>query len=178
VGLSLGGHVAVYFAARYPEVVGTVFASGINMFAPSMWTPVLPYVLFCTQNLIQVVWRPLINCLLDIIIPRGGHDESTPCRLPLCRDVIAALVSDEEIAPATARTLVIAATKRGFLPTNDSVASTKRVGEIMKRGNSESKVVEASTMRHAWDLQDPQTFARCIEAWIEGKELAGVFTEL
>jgi pimeloyl-ACP methyl ester carboxylesterase len=168
VGLSIGAHVALYLAAHHPDVVLTVFASGINRFSPSIWMPVLPYILYCTQHFIDfVVPKRLVTYLMDGTPGLHKENAHAACTLQLCREVIAILVTDEEIPPVQARTLVVAATKRGFLPTNDSVKDAKMVRECVKKGNLESKAAEVYR-RHPWDLQDPQLFAKSVIAWIEG----------
>jgi hypothetical protein len=88
------------------------------------------------------------------------------------------LVSDKEIQPAEVRTLIIAATKRGLLPTNDSLETARLFGKVMKRRNSGSKAVEIKTMRHAWNLQEPPLFAQAIRAWINEEALPSGFIEL
>jgi hypothetical protein len=48
----------------------------------------------------------------------------------------------------------------------------------MKEGNGESRAVEVPTMRHPWDLQDPELFARSVVAWIEGIALPEEINDL
>jgi hypothetical protein len=40
--------------------------------------------------------------------------------------------------PALVRILMVAATKRGLLPTNDKIEDARMVADIMKEGNGES----------------------------------------
>jgi hypothetical protein len=84
------------------------------------------------------------------------------------------VVSDAEILPVKARTLVVTATKEWWiLPTDDRVGNAKRVSEVVRgmEGNGECRTVEARRMRHPRILQDPRLFAGAVEAWIEGREL-------
>ncbi|KAI9733990.1 MAG: hypothetical protein M1834_002647 [Cirrosporium novae-zelandiae] len=176
VGVSLGAHIAIHLAANYPDVVSAVFASGYGRFKPSMWGPVLPYTVWSVHRFEAAVPNPVKRYFMD------GADldlgEESICTIQLCREVLAVIVSRDEIKPAKARTLVIAATKRGLVPSNDSVEDAKMVAEIMKKENGESKAVEMNTMRHPWDIQAPELFARCVAAWIEGTALPVEMVEL
>ena len=110
--------------------------------------------------------------------PGLQRDSSAACTLSLCREVVDTIVSDEEIRPAAARILMVAATKRGLLPTNDRTEDARMVADIMKEGNRESRAVEVRTMRHPWNLQDPELFARSIRGWIEVTDLPEEITDL
>ena len=180
VGLSMGAHVAIYLASHYPDVVTTVFASGFNRFSPSIWTPVLPYMVYIFHHLSNFAPQRLTSYLMDGMFEPPGlqQDSSAACTMSLCREVVGAIVSDAEILPAPARTLMVAATKRGLLPTNDKIEDARMVADIMKEGNGESRAVEVPTMRHPWDLQDPELFARSVVAWIEGIALPEEISDL
>lgn len=65
VGLSMGAHVAIYLASHYPDVVTTVFASGLNRFAPSIWTPVLPYMVYVLHHLSNLAPQRVTSYLMD-----------------------------------------------------------------------------------------------------------------
>ena len=175
MGLSLGAHVALYLAAHYPDLIHTVFATGYNRFAPSIWKPMFPYLTYGVQNVKRMLPRFILKYLSDEAESSG--EGSTPCTLSLCREVIETVISDREISAVSARTLVIAATNGGLLP-SDSVKTARLVGKRMKTGNAESKIVEVRGMRHAWNTQDPQLFATSVEAWIDETPLSKKFTEL
>ena len=183
VGLSLGAHIAIHLASRHPDVVAdTVFASGINRFSPSAWTPVLPYVVYGGQNLLELAPRSLRAYLIDedASVPKLDDGTTTTCGMELCREIVASATSDQdrEILPAPARTLIVAPQKRGLLPTNDSVQDAKEVLEVMRKGNARSRAVIVKTMRHAWDVQDPLFFAQTLMAWIEDRPLPEQFRDL
>jgi pimeloyl-ACP methyl ester carboxylesterase len=180
VGLSMGAHVAIYLASHYPDVVNTVFASGFNRFSPSIWTPVLPYIVYVLHHLSHLAPQRVTSYLMDGMFEPPGlqQDSGAACTMSLCREVVGTIVSDAEILPAPARTLMIAATKRGLLPTNDRTEDAKMVADIMKEGNGASRAVEVRTMRHPWDLQDPELFARSVVAWIEGIALPEEISDL
>lgn len=178
VGLSLGGIVALHLGAAHPELVKTVFASGISKFSPSMWTPILPYTVYGIHYLTACIPRRVSNYLIDAVSSPPGlrEDGRASCTIALCRELISVLVSDKEIQPVEVRTLIIAATKRGLLPTNDNVETARLVGKVMRSPGS--KTVEVKSMRHAWNLQEPPLFAQAIRAWINEEALPSEFVEL
>ena len=115
----------------------------------------------------------------EMFHPRGlQQDSRAACTMSLCREVIRIIVSDMEILPAPEKTVMVAATKSGLLPTADRIKDARMVADIIKRMNSESRAVEVRTMRHSWNLQDPELFARSIMAWIEGAALPEEITDL
>jgi len=71
-----------------------------------------------------------------------------------------------------ARTCVVA----GVL--DDGEQDCLERGEQLKRGSPESKAFKVENRRHAWDLQDPELFARGIKAWMEGEELPEEYIRL
>jgi pimeloyl-ACP methyl ester carboxylesterase len=174
VGVSLGAHVALYLAAHYPDIVLTMFVSGYGRLPPpnKYVAPLLPYLVSGGRHVQNALPRSLVRYFMD-----GAEidlEGTGVCNVQLCRDIIAVLCSTDEIAPVKARTLVVAATKRGVVPSNDSVEDAMMVGRIVMSkggGNAESHVVEMKNMRHPWDMQAPQLFARCVVAWVEGRQL-------
>lgn len=171
VGVSLGAHVALYLAGHYPDIVLTIFVSGYGRFPPpSKWVaPLLPYLVCGGQHVTNSLPKPLVRYFMD----GASLDlEGTGVRsVQLCRQIIAVLCSTDEVKPVKARCLVVAATKRGVVPSNDSVEDAKVVGRIVRSGNEESRVVQMRSMRHPWDMQAPGVFAGCVVAWVEGREL-------
>jgi len=91
--------------------------------------------------------------------------------MPLCRSIIETLAKRTEPGPWSARTLIVAATKSGIIPSLDSPEVAKKLAGIGRLGNEETLAVEHKGMRHPWCRQDPSLFARLVEAWIQGKEL-------
>ncbi|KAI9656621.1 MAG: hypothetical protein M1821_004828 [Bathelium mastoideum] len=92
---------------------------------------------------------------------------TTPCTVSLCREIIEFMKVTPERFPK--RTLVVAAAKGGFVPTNDNLEAAKFFGQMTKkRSEGEmSRCVKHDDMRHAWSRQDPELFARAVEAWVE-----------
>lgn len=74
-----------------------------------------------------------------------------------------------------ARTLVVAATKGGIIPMNDSLRDARWLAALGKEGNPETRAVQCRMMRHAWNRQDERPFAQAVECWVEVKELPDGF---
>jgi hypothetical protein len=72
----------------------------------------------------------------------------------------------------SARTCVVA----GVL--DDGEKDCLERGRQLRKGNPESKAFKVEGKRHAWDLQDPELFARGIKAWLEHEELPAEFIAL
>jgi hypothetical protein len=77
--------------------------------------------------------------------------------------------------PWRARTLVVAATKGGLIPSNDSIKNARELALLGHQGNPETRVVQNKRMRHAWSRQDPKLFAEAVVCWIENKSLPDGF---
>jgi hypothetical protein len=71
-----------------------------------------------------------------------------------------------------ARTCVVA----GIL--DDGEKDCLERGKQLRKGNLLSMAFKVEGKRHAWDLQDPELFARGIRAWVEHEELPEEFIAL
>jgi hypothetical protein len=54
---------------------------------------------------------------------------------------------------------------------DDGEKDCRERGEQLRRGYSESKAFKVEGKRHAWDLQDPDLFARGIQSWMDHENL-------
>ncbi|KAF2231310.1 alpha/beta-hydrolase [Viridothelium virens] len=168
VGLSLGAHLAVHFAATHPTLVLSVFATGLSRFGGGPNPTLFAYGFHISQALERAVPPSLIQRALpdlDLSCPRTASSVS------LCREI-------EEVIRAVPagfpkRVLVVAGAKGGWVPTGDSVESARVVGGLVGRGEGgeASRCVVHWGMRHAWSRQDPRLFARAVEAWVERGEV-------
>lgn len=170
VGHSLGANVALRLASEHPDVVdGVVFVSGAS--APSSSatkSPYLPHTVWLSQRIEWLAPRALIRTLMDgTDMPRL---DLSACTLELNRAIFAPRDS-ERPAPWPSRTLIVAAGKRGVLPTQDSFDAARRLAEIGSEGNSATRAVVHYEMRHPWNLQAPKLFADAIVAWFERGEV-------
>jgi pimeloyl-ACP methyl ester carboxylesterase len=173
VGFSLGSIVAVRLASQFPDVVDTLLVSGYLRLPPSATAKMLPYFFALQHTVTSLLPRPLLRYAMD-----SADIQSSPWSSKLNREICTAVVTDEVIEPISARTLVIAATKGGFIPSNDRIPDARGLGDVAKAANSQSRVVEHRGMRHPWNRQDPELFAKTVMAWIEGSELPAGFLNL
>ncbi|KAF2432925.1 alpha/beta-hydrolase [Tothia fuscella] len=191
VGHSLGAEVALAYAAKYPELVETLYISGYRrLVIPPYISSVLPYVASGSKQLENMIPRATVGRWMDIDFnwPITGplkHDidpksiPETPNSVKLSKEILEALSSKEEVHPLPMRTLIVAATKGNwYLPTNDSIPEAKRILQTVKLGNAASRAAQVPSMRHPWNLQDPTLFARSVEAWIERSDLLEEFEEI
>ena len=183
VGLSLGGHLAIYLAAHHPDVcTGTVFASGITLF--SQWTPlqmrIVPYIFYLqsaipARILPQGLYKKWINISLDPAEPsyadEVGKAASQCASMKLCGEIFETLAKDQDVLPVKARTLIVAGTKSTKTKFPDPVEDARFVVERMREGNKESKGMQVRGGSHPWDIQLPELFAGAVRAWVEGREM-------
>lgn len=177
VGHSLGASVALELASKYADVVETVLISGFLKVPKTIFTPYLPYAIWAESRIENAVPRPIVSWLLDgTDIPRSNPADRSLQRIR--ETFVDSLSPDGWPRPWPARTLVIAATKRGILPSNDNVKQARRVAEIGREMNAETLAVSHREMRHAWPRQDPVLFAATVRAFIEAEELPKGFVQL
>jgi pimeloyl-ACP methyl ester carboxylesterase len=173
VGVSLGGHVVVDLAWRHGDVVETVLASGYNLYAPTMFTPIVPVTAFAVQHATQWIPLPIVRWAM------AGTDfrrmKKGACTLSTSQQIVATCVSDEWPNPSSARVLIVAATMG---PIHDRIPDAIKLRDIEKKGNPESRAVQHKQMKHPWNRQDPALFAEIVRSWIEGSELHAGFEEL
>ncbi|GAD96047.1 hypothetical protein PVAR5_4696 [Paecilomyces variotii No. 5] len=172
VGLSMGSHIGRRLAVQCPEVVQTCFLSGYHS--------------------LNFDWMPWKNCLLYIIgaveyvgsyIPKSwidGIEPTTETTTPHTMEHLKkvwTIVVDEGLKDKSwrARTLVVAASKGGLIPTNDSIPEARKLALLGQQENPETTVVQNKGMRHAWNRQDPKTFAEATMCWIQNRPLPDGF---
>jgi len=114
VGLSLGSIVAAHLASHHPHISNTVVVSGFIRLPPSRFAALLPYVFGLQHAVTSWLPRSVLSYLMD-----GADLQPANWSPKLCREICAAIVSGEALEPIPARTLVIAATKGGLIPSND-----------------------------------------------------------
>ena len=176
VGHSLGAHVAINLASSYPAVVNAVFVSGFGIYPRTTSTPFLPYAVWTTKRIENLLPRSVVSWLMDgADIQRGDSATST---LGLCRQILPPMISATWPSPWPARTLIVAAGKSGILPTGDHPQDAVRLMEIGRGRNSATIAVTHPEMRHPWNRQDPVLFAETARAWFEGEEIPAGFKKL
>ena len=175
VGFSLGAHVAIELASQYPRCVNSIFVSGYEVYNVS------PHKLMAGMQL---------DNLLSSLMPRGmvrwlmdGTDLAIPpfTPPPSLRLAVAETMCMKDAewpAPWLAKTLVVAAGKGGILPTADHLHDARRLKDIGRKGNEETKAVTHPRMRHPWNRQAPELCARAVRKWFEEGAVLDGFVEL
>lgn len=178
VGLSLGASVAIELASTYPNVVNDVFVTGCSVFKPSpSVSRYMPRLVWLEQRLENRLPRPFVRWLMDGADIRASPEEH------LTTDLIGSIVT--ELSPSSplpkpwpARTLIVAATKAGIVPSNDSIEAATAMLEIGQQGNAETVAFKHPQMRHPWNRQDPELFAETVIAWFKKQPIPDGFEKL
>lgn len=178
VGLSIGAYVAIDLAVRHPELVDSVFASGYNRFEPSFWTPFLSNTAWVINRMPDLLPKAVIKHFMDGADVSDPNDES-PASYQRHKEFTALLTTGTWPEPWTARTLIVAATKSGLVPSFDKPAVARRLVEICHGGgNRDVRAVQHRGMRHPWNAQDPKLFAETVCAFVEERKLPGGFEDV
>jgi pimeloyl-ACP methyl ester carboxylesterase len=167
VGMSMGAHLGRRLAVQHAEVVKTCFLSGYKRFDLLPFKNYLPYIVAAVETIgskIPKSWMDGIEHTTDITTP---HDFTH------FKKVWTMVTDDEDVRdkPWKARTLVVAASKGGLIPTNDSTKDASELALLAQQENPESMAVQNKTMRHGWIRQDPKLVAEAAMCWIEKKPL-------
>ena len=175
VGFSYGAHIAIELAFKYPDCVESVFVSGYEIYNVSPQT-------FMTvggleSRLESLVPRGVIRWLMDgTDLPKPAFAPSQSLRLAIAETMC--IKDDQWPSPWPARTLIVAAGKAGLLPTADHPHDARRLRDIGRKANEETKAVTHPDMRHPWNRQAPELFAKAVRKWIEERVTTKGFVEL
>lgn len=176
VGWSLGASVALQLARRHPSVVRSMVITGYGNLPRSWFTPYLPYAIWLDHHIENSVPRSFTRWLMD------GTDlpkvDTKIANLDLIRNIFVDGLTNQSPTSWPARTLIIAATKSGIVPSNDNESLAKELAKTGREENAQTYAVKHSKMRHPWPRQSPQLFADVVRAWIEGKDLPEGFEKL
>jgi pimeloyl-ACP methyl ester carboxylesterase len=145
VGLSIGVHLAVHLAQRYPQLVLTLNISGYNGFSG------------ITQQLLPAGIRLLSHLSAE---PPLSHSES--------HGVANTLLLSPKVEPLPMRTLILV----GLCPTlfhksNDDPKVAKELQRALSGNQSEVVVKSGRLMKHRWNVGHPDLYAKVILAWID-----------
>lgn len=150
VGLSIGGHIAVLLAERYPELVETLNISGYNRFS-MLSRRLLPfgiYLLRYNQSLYENVTR------FSLAESYGVAD---------------ILLSSNTVTAIPMRTLIIVGMRRIlFRKHADSPKAAKALAKAISNDDQEIEVKGGRKMGHCWNRGKPKVYASTVVAWIEG----------
>ena len=168
-GLSFGGHLAIHLAARHPDLVGIVFASGINDFKhlskPFLW--VLPYLFNANMYILPSLPTALVAYMLGQHPPAALQEDMLAHRnLNFAQEMVATAASDQDFLPVQARTLIVAAAGSGkWWDRNfDLISDARKVAKKIRIGDVDTRAVAVKGMAHAWNLQAPELYAEAIDA--------------
>jgi hypothetical protein len=167
--------VAIELACKYPDCVNSVFVSGYEVYKVSPQKLMAGMQL--DNRLSSLLPRGMVRWLLD------GTELAAPPFAPShsLRLAVAETLCIKDVewtAPWRAKTLIVAAGKRGILPTADHPHDALRLRNIGRKGNEESRAVTHPNMRHPWNRQAPELFARAVRKWFEEGVVLDGFVEL
>jgi pimeloyl-ACP methyl ester carboxylesterase len=177
VGLSLGGFIAIALANAHPELVQSLFITGVGGVAEKKWLlAAAPYVVTAVVK-VQSVLPEFVN---DYVIRKMGmkipdglqSDIYNNLKFSMVNQAYASIASCGYGERLQVRTLVVAGGKQ------DDVEGTRKLGRDLRLGCQESRSVVVNGAVHAWDVQWPELFTSGVEAWVERRELPGEFREL
>jgi len=190
-GMSLGGYISIYLANKYPDVVGKggLFVSGCGQTwpKPGSWRTWLNgFAMLLSSFVLTYLPRFLLMWMLtksDLKVSEELlGDVRAGARYSLGRAVMEALATpsgaggEDGWKPlyegVNARTCIVA----GVL--EDSEKACLERGKQLRRGNSESRAFRVEGKRHAWDLQDPELFARGIKTWMDREDMPEEYVEV
>jgi len=171
VGFSAGGFVAVELAATYPELVQSLFVSGVyDLAAKWGWMiRVAPYMTIieglAPTSLISFIYRKM-----GLQLPPGLLEEmSANGKVAMLKVAWKSLREFNSEREVHVRALALAGEKQ------DDVEGVRRLGRVFRKGNEMSRAAVVEGAMHWWSLQWPELFANGVVKWIEEKELPSRF---
>jgi pimeloyl-ACP methyl ester carboxylesterase len=170
VGYSGGGFVGVALTNNYPELVQSLFVTGVyNMESRRRLFTVAQYLAVPVQTIQNALPMSVLRYLTDLEeLPESWvEDGKLNSSFKLGKEGFAAMLTLGEGYPLKVRSLVVAGTK------HDDVEGTRKLGEMFKRGNGDSRAVKIEGGMHAWGIKWPDIFAEAVKAWIERRDLPG-----
>lgn len=166
VAISIGAHIVAALASHYPSRLRSLIVSGFNLFAPKVFSPLLPPLVYLVQRGSGFIQKPAAEWQRFC---QGLGSLSTT------RDIFNILFSSRELQPITVRTLVIAATREGIAA--DNVDHSRRLFHTVVADNG-SQLVQHRQMRHPWNVDEPALFAKMVMCWIRGECLPAGFEDI
>jgi pimeloyl-ACP methyl ester carboxylesterase len=171
VGVSAGGFVAVEIAARYPELVQSLFVSGVyDLNAKWGWLlNIAPYTNII-EGLVPATVISFIHRRMGLNFPSGLWEEMVAnakfAMLKVAWKSLSEFGGEKEVC---VRTLAVAGGRQ------DDVEGVRRLGRVFRKGNEKSRGSVVEMALHSWDLQMPELFVEGVVKWIEEKELPSAF---
>jgi pimeloyl-ACP methyl ester carboxylesterase len=171
VGMSMGAHIGRRLAVQCPDVVKTCFLSGYKRFDTLPFQNYLPHIVAAVETVASKIPKSWMDGIEHTTGTTTPHDFSH------FKKVWNLVTDDGDVRdkPWKARTLVVAASKGGLIPTNDSIKDAKELASLAQQENPESRAVQNKRMRHGWIRQDPKLVAEAAMCWIESEPLPNDF---
>jgi pimeloyl-ACP methyl ester carboxylesterase len=166
VAISIGAHIAAALASQYPSRLRSLTVSGFNLFAPAVFSPLLPPLVYLVQRGSGFIQKPAAE---------WQHFCQGRRSLSAARDIFNILFSSRELQPIAVRTLVIAATSQVLVA--DNLDHSRRLFHTVVPDNG-SQAVQHRQMRHPWNADEPVLFAKMVMCWIRGESLPTGFEDI
>jgi len=171
VGFSGGGYVGVTLAHKYPELVQSLFISGV--YDLKCWGRILylaPY------SSVMQSWLPaslvsFVYAKMGSQNPPGLHEDAkaNTSNLKIQKTAWNSLKEFDDGYPLIMRALVVAGGNQ------DDLSGTQRLSDMFRTGNEESRAVVLNGAMHMWCMQRPELFADAVKSWIEERPLPAEF---
>jgi len=137
VGFSGGGYVGVTLAHKYPELVQSLFVSGV--YDLKCWGRLLDWAPYTSvaQSWLPVPLVSFAYARMGCKNPPGLHEDAkaNSANLKLQKTMWNSLKDFNDGYPLVMRALVVAGSKQ------DDLSGTQRLGDMFRTGNEESKAV-------------------------------------
>lgn len=173
VGLSMGGAVSLLLAQRHPDVISTLFVTGVAGARPgkrqqSWLRYVVPIALAMVKPLLYLP-RPFQRWVCrrfahGMQLPDGlVEDVRKNLRFSTSKRASSQIreLDFSSLNSLAIRTIVVA----GDL--HDSVKGARLLGQTVHQGNPDSCAITIPGGIHTWDMQFPLLFAGTVKAWIK-----------
>jgi len=173
VGLSMGGAISLLLAQRHPDIILTLFVTGVAGASPKKhqqsWIPyVVPVVLAMVKPVLYLP-RPFQRWFCrrfanGMELP-DGLVEDVRKNLRFSTSKRASIqIHQLDFSPLKTlaiRTIVVAG------DVHDSVEGARLLGQTVQQGNPDSCAITIPGGIHTWDMQFPLLFAGSVIAWIK-----------
>lgn len=188
VGLSLGGYTSIYVAQKYPDIIAEeglfVTGCGHSWPGPGTWKSwAVGLLMFVFNWIIMVLPRPMFNWLARRRDLKVNDDLYEAMKLgasyKLANTIADSLGEESEghgrgnwkerYERTQARTCIVAGAVDDFLK-----ACAER-GDQLRKGSSQSRSFKVEGMRHTWNVQNPELFARGVRAWMDNDQMPQEF---
>jgi len=167
VGFSAGGFVAVELASKYPELLDSLFVSGVYSLAAKWgWmvhiAPYTPVV----ERLAPDALQSSVERRTGLKIPPGLRAElAANSKVSMLKVAWKSLREFGGGKRVSVRALAVAGERQ------DDVEGVRKLGVLFRSGNDASRAVVVEGALHWWGLQRPELFAEAVLRWLEGREL-------